>query len=348
MEIKEAILHRIIKEKHAAGPGAATTQKRLARLPVDERLGRTVEDILQIYGKFTNGYGTFDADEEVYRFPVLLRNYVAKAAGADFITFTGKTTDLIAARMGDEAFSTGGYVLFLRYTNQRQDWMLVVMLKLKPGTGVIEQTLELSDTLSFDIDHLHEAARVDLGKWEAGVQPYLSFIKKRQNGAEVSRYFREALGCTEYTDSKHHTGQMRDAFDAYTADNAWSHEKKRGARQKIYDYCDAKEKAGEPVNLTTLSALIDDQNPDAFSAYVRDNGYEVSETFKPHKGTYTRFKRISRTFGSVKVSFDVQDLQNGSVNYDENNACLVINNLPQELIDEIRKHKAEDDEPAAN
>lgn len=346
MHIQEAILHRINKDKNAAGAGSATTQKRTTLLSADERLERTVEDILKIYGKSTNGYGTFNANETVYRFTVLLRGYVT--AGADFIAFTSEATDLIAAKMGDEAFSTGGYALFLRYTNQGQDWMLVAMLKLKPGTGVNEQTLELSDTLSFDIDHLHEAARVDLGKWQAGSQPYLSFIKKRQGGAEVSRYFRVALGCTEYTDSKHHTGQMRDAFEAYATDNAWTQDQKRAARQRIYDYCDTKEKAGEAVNLTTLSALIDDQNPAAFLDYVRDNSYEVSETFKPHKATYTRFKRISRTFGSVKVSFDVQDLLDGEVDFDEDNACLVINNLPQELIDEIKKHKATGNEPAAD
>lgn len=181
-----------------------------------------------------------------------------------------------------------------------------------------------------------------------GTQPYLSFIKKRQSGAEVSRYFREALGCTEYTDSKHHTGQMREAFEAYSTGNAWPQEKKRAARQRIYDYCDAKEKAGESVNLTALSALIDDQNPAAFSDYVRENDYEVSDTFKPHKATYTRFMRISRTFGSVKVSFDVQDLLNGGVDFDEDNECLVINNLPQELIDEIKKHKATNDDVVAD
>lgn len=346
MEIREAILHRISKDRNTTGAGSATTQKRTAHLPADERLIRMAEDILKIYGKATNGYGTFDANETVYRFPVLLESYVT--SGTDFIAFTSEATDLVAAKMGDEAFSTGGYALFLRYTNQGQDWMLVAMLKLKPGTGVNEQTLELSDTLSFDIDHLHEAARVDLSKWQAETQPYLSFIKRRQGGAEVSRYFREALGCTEYTDSKHYTGQMRDAFEEYSIHNTWTQEQKRAARQKIYDYCDAKERAGESVNLTALSTLVDDQNPNAFSDYVRDNSYEVSETFKPHKATYTRFKRISRTFGSVKVSFDVQDLLNGGVDFDEDHACLVINNLPQELIEEIKKHKVTDDEPVAD
>lgn len=343
MQIQEAILHRIDKVRNTSGPGCAVTHMRATRLPADKRLERTVEDLLRIYGKSTSGYGTFDTNQTVYRFPVLLEGYFK--AGTDLIAFTRDVTDLIAAKMGDEAFATGGYALFLRYTNLGQDWMLVAMLKLKPGTGVNEETLELSDTLSFDIDNLHEAARVDLGKWQAKTQPYLSFIKKRQNGAEVSRYFREALGCTEYTDSKHHTGQMRDAFEAYCEAKQWTHDQKRTGRQRVYDYCDTKEKAGEPVNLTALSAVIDDQNPTTFSEFVRDNDYEVNETFTPHKATYTRFKRISRTFGSVKVSFDVQDIQDGRVDFDEDNACLVISNLPDELIAEIKKHKANNNEP---
>lgn len=346
MHISEAILHRIVKERNASGSDSTSTQKRTGCLPIDERLTRTAEEILKIYGKATSGYGTFNDNQTVYRFPVLLDDYINTRA--DFIAFTGDATELIAAKMGDEAFSTGGYVLFLRYTNQAQDWMLVAMLKLKPGTGVNEQTLELSDTLSFDIEHLHEAARVDLGKWQANTQPYLSFIKKRQSGSEVSRYFREALGCTEYTDSKHHTTQMRSAFERYCEDNAWDQEQKRAGRQRVYDYCEAKERAGEPVNLTALSALINDQDPSSFSDYVRENNFEIDETFSPHKATYTRFKRISRSFGSVRLSFDVQDIMDGRVDFDEDSRCLIINNLPEELIAEIKQHKASDDESTSN
>lgn len=345
MRIEEAILHRINKAKNTRGIGTAIPFVRDATLPTDDRLNRIADDILRIYGKYINGYGTFDTDETVYRFPVLLRDHVVD--GNEFIPFTIEVTKLIAAKMADEAFATGGYSLFLRYANQGRDWLLVAMLKLKPGTGVDDRTLELSDTLSFDIDHLHEAARVDLAKWQDNAQPYLTFIKKRQSGTDVSLYFREALGCTEYTDSRHNTEQMIIAFEAYCEAQGWNPEQKRTGRQRVYDHCDAKDKAGEPVNLAALSTVINDQEPEAFSTFVRENDFAVGETFKPHKRTYTRFKRISRSFGSVKLSFDVRDIETGHVDYDANNDCLVITQPPQDLIADINKYKTTDNELSA-
>lgn len=53
------------------------------------------------------------------------------------------------------------------------------MLKLKAGTGVDKNKL-LIDASALDIDHLHEAARIDIQKWIDNVQPYLSFVKKSQ------------------------------------------------------------------------------------------------------------------------------------------------------------------------
>lgn len=342
MEISEAILHRIEKQRNVRGPGAATTLKRETLLPIDDRLARTVSEILRIYTKSTSGYGTFDTNQTVYVFPMLLGGYVGGTR--EFIEFSQQATELVAARMGDELLATGGYALFLRYTSQERDWMLVAMLKLKPGTGVVEDTLELNDTLSFDIDHLHEAARVDIAKWQANTHPYLSFIKKRQGGEDVSHYFRNALGCTEYTDSKHNTQKMQEAVEAYCSDKQWDYERKRQARQTVYEYCAEKEKRGEPVVLTSLSAIIDDQEPEAFKDFVRDKGYEVSETFRPHKATFTKLKRITRSFGTVKLGFDVQDISEGRVGYDDDNDCLVIKNLPQELIAEIKKHQSGDND----
>jgi nucleoid-associated protein len=337
MNINEAILHHIAKEPNTSGADAVRIHPRAEALAADQRLEQTVIDLLKVYGKSTSGYGTFDANQTVCRFPVLLSDYTN--AQANLITFSQEATKLIADKMKNEHFATGGYALFLRYDNQGQDWVLVVMLKLKPGTGVDEQTLELSDTLSLDIEHLHEAARIDLAKWKNNEQPYLSFIKKRQGGADVSRYFREALGCTEYTDAQHNTETARTAYEDFCKDQKWSAAQKQAGRQRVYDYYEAKHQANEPVNLQALSAIIDDQNPEAFVTFVREKGFEVNDTFQPHRNTYRRLKRIARKFGSVNVSFEVDDVIAGRVDFDENNKCLVIKDPPDALIAEINGHK---------
>lgn len=337
MQLQAAILHRIIKTERTSGVNAVVVKPRTTQLPIEERLLRTAEDALRIYGAKINGYGTFDTDHVLYQFPVLLHQYVNDDSG--FVNFSQETTNLIAAEMRTSFFANGGYVLFLRYQNQGQDWVLIVMLKLKPGTGINEDTLSLEDTLSFDIDHLHEAARIDLEKWQTNTQPYLSFIKKSKDGEDVTRYFRQALGCTEYIDSKYHTDQAIKAVDAFCKEKNWTTEQLHNARRRTYEYCDEKDKNGENANLTALSAIIFDQEPSAFLDYVRENDYEVSETFKPHKKTYTKLHRINGAVGNIKFSFDVEDIEQQRVDYDSERNCLIINNISQCLIDKIKAVK---------
>jgi nucleoid-associated protein len=341
MEIIEAILHRIKKDRNTSGKDAAQVDPRSKTLAVDEKLERTANDLISAYTKSTSGYGAFDSDETVYRFPELLRDYVIQ--DDDFVKFTQEATKLIAVKMRDVGFSTGGYALFLRYSNQGRDWLLIAMLKLKVRTGVDEETMDLNNTLSFDIEHLHEAARVDLEKWQNNTTPYLSFVKKRQGNQDISHYFREAIGCTEYTDAKRNTEQMRQAFNAFVQQNNWTPEEKQRGQQVIFEHCEAKRKENEDVNLKTLSALVDNQNPDDFLSFIREKDYEIDEVFQPHQKTYNGFKRIYRKFGTVSLGFDIQDLIDGKVDYNKSNKCLTITNLPDELINEIKKYKQEDD-----
>jgi nucleoid-associated protein len=48
MELQEAILHRIIKLENTAGPGSATVVPRTERLPIDDFLKQTSENVLHI------------------------------------------------------------------------------------------------------------------------------------------------------------------------------------------------------------------------------------------------------------------------------------------------------------
>lgn len=336
MEIKEAIVQGIAKEANSAEVAAKPRQH---TSPIDAQMTKLAADLLEVYGKGTSNYGTLSTDLETYAFPRHLQRYME--GQQDFIAFSQATANLLVAELENSLWATGGFYVFLRYTNQGTDWLLVVGLKTKEMTSIDEDSLDLRTALTLDIQHLHEAARIDLDKWKQGAQPYLSFIKRSGRQDDVTKYFRKALGCTDYTDAKFNTETATKAIDAYCEQNALSAEERREVRAKVYAYFEEMREAHEPVTLTALSALINFKEPTKFTDFVKanDETFPVSETFAPHKRSYVRYHRISGTMGNIKVSFDVDDVLHERVDLDDEANILVIRNVSARLREEILKAK---------
>lgn len=341
MQIKEVVIQGLIKQ---SGSTDITENFRDDLSIVDERMEKLANDVLAIYGRNINNYGCFDPDTQTYPFYSYLQSYYANvnADADDLISLSKATCRLIASRMKASHSATGGYICFLRYESQSRDWLLVVVLKLKTNTGIDPTTLDLNESLVFDVDNLHEAARIDLEKFQSDSQPYLSFIKSSKRTDRVTEYFRLALGCTDYTDSQSHTDQTIKAMDEYFKDNDYTPEQRQEARRKAYEYFDEKKKRGEPVNLKAFSAIINDQAPDSFVDFIREKEYSISETFDPHPKTYMRIKRISAKFGNISVAFDMQDVIAGIIDYDEATQNLIINKPSDTLITKIKEAKGDE------
>lgn len=341
MDIQEAIIHVIDK---IAGVRAVNLLPRATSVaPVDTLMNKLGSDILSIYSTNPINYGSFDTDHNTYPFPRYLGSYL-DPEGQDLVAFSTLTLDLLASKIIESTPASGGYVLFLRYRSQGRDWLLIVMLKLKKGTGIDTNTLVLNDSMSFDVNHLHEAARIDLAKFQANDEPYLSFIKKSGRADDVTQYFRSAIGCTVYTESKFNTVQLLKSVDSYCIERGLEADRKIEVRRAVFDYCESKRALNEPVNLTALSAFIDDQDPTDFGLFVRQSDFEVSESFEAHKASYVKYKRIQGKVGNIRLSFDVEDLINGDVDYDEANGSLIIHNIPRTMSTQIQKARG-DDEP---
>lgn len=344
MQIKEAIIHQLIKAKETQGDGSVQVQPRTSRLASDAFLDATVQTLLETYSESVSGYGSLGTDANLHRFPVLLHTYLNAPTNAPqaFIEFTSNSLNLIAENMKKEFFATGGYVLFLRYTNLGDDWVMVVVLKLKAGAGVDPITMDLQRTLTLDISKLHEAARVNLTKWAADTQPYLSFVKPK--GSKVSDYFRDALACLNFTNSKHHTEQVIQALGAFIDARPDIADQDKGARlidarQKLYDCFVANP---TEIVLATISASVMPLDPIAFTAFIRTGpsaaNYQINDSFKPDRSTYSRIKRLRGKMGSVTVSFDVDDVRAQRVRYDPTTNTLVLTQPSTDLITEIQKY----------
>ena len=303
-----------------------------------------------MYGQVANSNGTLGIDPDAHKWPVTLEAYLQ--GEVEFMPFTLTSVGLVAEKMKDAFLSNGGYALFLRYQADLHDFLLVAMLKIKEGAGVDAETLDLTQTLNIDLAHLNEAARVNLTRWQAGQQPHLTFIKGRSKTAPVSDYFREALACTNFTDSKHHTEKVIQAAKDFIEAQDWdSPEEKKEAQQSMRSRLVACfEQSKVEVPLATVAAAIHPDAPDDFLEFVRakvgNDSYNLNDRFAPHRKSYIGLKRVSGRMGSVSVAFDLADVLAERVRYDLGTDTLIIASPTEELKRAIQDNANLPDAPA--
>lgn len=348
--ITEATIHQLIKTEKTRGEDSVSLKPRHTVLPDDPVLQQLCADLVNMYGQVANSNGTLGIDPDAHKWPVTLKAYLQ--GEVEFMPFTLTSVGLVAEKMKDAFLSNGGYALFLRYQADLHDFLLVAMLKIKEGAGVDAETLDLTQTLNIDLAHLNEAARVNLTRWQAGQQPHLTFIKGRSKTAPVSDYFREALACTNFTDSKHHTEKVIQAAKDFVEAQVWdSPEKKKEAHQTMRARLVACfEQSKVDVPLATVAAAIHPDAPDDFLEFVRakvgNDSYNLNDRFAPHRKSYIVLKRVSGRMGSVSVAFDMADVLAERVRYDPGTDTLVIASPTEELKRAIQDNANLPDAPA--
>lgn len=342
LEITEATIHHLEKAAQTRGAGSITVHPRAEQLPIDDVLRRLCDSLILMYAKAANSNGTLGVDPRAHRFPVHLRQYVDGHTA--FMPFTREAVGQIAQKMEGSFLASGGYALFLRYRTDSHDFVLVAMLKLKAGAGIDAGTLSLTETLNIDLTHLNEAARINLTRWQEDQQPYLTFIKGATRQAEVSEYFRQALACTSFTDSRHHTeAVLRAAHDFIDGRADLSpqerREEKTAMRRRLFDCLDSNR---EEVPLATVAAAVNPSAPDDFLEHVRSrpegDGYNLDERFKPNRSTYLGLKRLHGKMGTVSLSFDVADVQAERVRYDAGTDSVILQAPTEPLKKSILEH----------
>lgn len=348
--ITEATIHQIVKKEKTQGEQSVTVKPRKTVLPDDEVLQQLCADLVNMYGQVANSNGTLGVDPNAHKWPLELRDYVEGAL--DFMPFTDASVGRIATEMRTAFLSNGGYVLFLRYQVDAQDFLLVAMLKLKEGAGIDAETLDLKATLNIDLAHLNEAARVNLTRWRANEQPHLTFIKGRAKSAPVSDYFRDALACTNFTDSKYHTEKVIQAAKDFIEVQGWATpaEKKQAHQEMRARLVACFEQSKIDVPLTTVAAAVHPDAPDDFLTFVREkdgpDSYNLNDRFAPHRKSYIGLKRVTGKMGSISVAFDVADVLAERVRYNPDIDSLVLASPSDELKRIIQENVPVPDAPA--
>lgn len=337
INIKGIVIHQVIKEAH--------TTKCLLNLaehvisPKDkEKL--FVANIRDAYYKKSNPtYGIFGTND--MSFQNMLLRYNNKQT--DFLEFSKNAAELYKRKIKDISPATGGHLVFVHFSNttdkDKQEYMLVMTTNNKDGF-VIDEKLNIKDIKSLDLNKIDVACLINITKWnnitkgrDKDSKTYLSFVRGNK---DISLYFMSFIDCNDNKTSSESTKRLVNAIEKYCDLKSIDRDSSIQKRNEVYDYCLDCIKSKKAIQLSAISALFDNENPNDFKEFAAQEEYGVSEIISGDSG---RLKKLKYTFYKGKdltIIFDNQQLDK-TVFYDKNKKQLTFKKLPEELINQLDK-----------
>ena len=336
INIKGLIIHQVIKEAHTIG---CNLKKAKQIIHPTEREKLFVANIKEAYYKKSNPtYGIFGEDDKSFQ-NLLSKYYVDKKI--DFFTFSIEATELYKKKIKDISPATGGHLVFVHFSNttEKQEFMLVMTINNKNGF-VIDDNLHIKDIKSLDLNKIDVACLINITKWNnitKGIdkesKTYLSFVRGNK---DVSNYFMSYIDCNDNKTSSESTKRLVKAVESYCVKIGLDRDTAILRKNEIYDYCLDCINSKKEIQLSAISALFDNENPNGFKEYAAQEENGVSEIIS---GDRTRLKKMKYTFYKGKdltIIFDNQQLDK-TIFYNKAKKQLTFKELPEELINQLDK-----------
>lgn len=359
MQVENFIIHGVEKDQHTQVIKKDFERDTVISVETPE-LQKFLEDLRASYRSTNPSYGVLKTDQDA-NFTKHLKAWLADST--DFAEFSKLSFRLIKNSVRTTPQATGGIVAFLEYEQHGSRYLMIVMLKEKNVMQFKEDDNSLKPILSIDLANLNEAARIDLDKFAANDQSYLSFVTKNTRRGATD-YFRTAIDCDDetYLDSKTFTKNIIAAVKGFCKNAGWSAEKRLAANDRLFELFEdtriAASKSGGSgkVNLTVISAVINPDQPEALLQYVQQNdegekGFKIDYEFQPHLEEYQKIKRFKATQGDIKFSFYKSDFDSGKVKIgDEKDGKIEVTFVieSQDIMKQINEFKDEDREPTTD
>lgn len=336
LEVKNFVIHQLLKD---AGTRAVKSKQAPKLITIGEKEKTFLYNLDKSYHKKSNPiYGIF-ANEKPH-FKNELINYSEN--GLSFYDFSVSVMNHYKEILQNTPAATGGYLILCEYANKltSKDLLLVLMINNKEGYVVNEVSLTLEDIKNLDLSKVDVACLINLTEWEniennieTDRQTYLSFVKGMK---QVSYYFMSFLDVDNKRTSSESTNSLIIAFDKYSEHKNWDRNTKIKKRNEVFTYCHKCMTLKNEILLSTISTILDPDNPEDFEDFSTEDGFKVSAVISGDRSKMKVFKFLSYSDEKLKIEFDSSLLVNETIHLDEKTKKLTIKNLPQDLIDKIK------------
>ena len=207
--LRHAIVHELLKEQYMDIDDKKKYNLRTKELDCNSPIViKLSQELIQKYGKKYSivTYGSFDTDKiRRGKFPDAFQKYhsLKRKTKQAFIDLSVLVMNELATKASEIKSSSGGYILFLDYSYNKNSYLVIAMIKQKDALTITDN-LNLEELLSIDLSKIHQATRINCTHYSQALASkndddlYLSFVSSATDG-NTSGYFITALGCQKNT-----------------------------------------------------------------------------------------------------------------------------------------------------
>lgn len=330
MILKSITVHFIDKEQS----GTAVIKPRASVLPLSQELSDFISDIKKTYDKKPGKkWGAFDGDTTEFPYQIMVKKYLE--VDYDFHDFSVKAVTHLKGLMNAIHQSTGGYVVFAHFDEEEDEYLATLMLNNKRLYNIDDESLLIKQIKGLDIDKIAVANFLNITKWNAEEESYLTFTRGKKG---ISDYFLRFIGCTDNRDSKAQSSALKLAVKDYLDTLEIDPEEIHNLRNSVSNYCDSQIKKGEDISLHHISSMVNQDSPEAFKEFASSDKYMVSDMIKGHSDILKGLRYYKYRAKNLKIEFDDKMLQDKIVEYVKGRNELIIREVPKALVDQLPEY----------
>jgi nucleoid-associated protein len=361
-ELKFAIIHSLEK---ATRTSSASVRTRDSVLDTKKQVIQDLaEKLTKLVGKDGSSvyWGQFGTNRREGLFPSHVQPLIRDCTQEAFIAMSKVAMEELRDKAASENFATGGHVCFFVYGSQKSIFLLVAMVKERGGM-VLSDDLEPTEITEIDLSKLHQAARVNLGRYGAFLalakgepistdgdpenateKTYLCFIN-RKSQSDVAEYFVEALGCEKGIASGRTTKAVVTAIRNYVKSVAQIKDKASAVRLAVIEYLQAQED-GAMVSLDKVVAVarhavgVDmEEHVAGLKDHLNGEGVQIPDEFPVSTTALRVYTRISGKTPRWQFSFENGALgeRDAEIIYNAKERSLKLTQLPPDMIGKVEE-----------
>ena len=326
-QVQHTITHFVVHKLHRSGESPASAELRPAACRVDDAAVRMIERLCGHYAdRSSKGYGRFEADEDAFPLPRLVRAHVVEQS-LDFAAFTHRLMDAMRLCTDEEGAEISGYVVIARILEGGNDCLWVAVVGEAVGSTVTG-ALEVIDCLHLDFAALPAAGRIDLSGWQRGDERYISFLKGR---GDVAPWFKRFLGCSDVVIALKETKKLVQRLSDFAETQRLEAPARDAMLERAHGYLDELGEAGTPLAIDEVARKVWPEQPERLDAVLSAGEAPLASGFVPDRRAIRPLVRFRAAGEQWKLEFERASLHSGAVHYDRATDTLVLSGLPEYL-----------------